>query len=140
MQEEFEGPTDAQPITSSIGTSLFEGPQRTEEDKDEGSSVEETPLLGAEIPQEAFDKAVGVVRRFWGMSQRNQSRWAQFSRVSLNTAPGAPISDLPVDVECIIRFNRIAMKEMWSEGSLPCGGSEVEGNHYGPRHSRDCTV
>ena len=50
MQEEFEGPTDAQPITSSIGTSLFEGPQRTEEDKDEESSVEETPLLWSRDP------------------------------------------------------------------------------------------
>ena len=78
------------------------------------SEDEEQPLFGTDIPRDAFEKAVEVLRRQLGFPSETPSDApsSSKSRLTLNTPVATSSCALPVDTECADRFR-----------ALPSGGS-----------------
>ena len=78
------------------------------------SEDEEQPLYGTDIPRDAFEKAVEVLRRQLGFPAETPSDVpsSSKSKLTLNTPVATSSSALPVDAECADRFR-----------ALPSGGS-----------------
>ena len=81
----------------------------------EDLSEEDELLRGTSIPQEAFEKAVEVVREILGFEPppTPPPKPGRVSRLSLNTTPKPPPIVLPVDIECMDRFQNIASRRKW---------------------------
>ena len=80
------------------------------EDEDDGE-----PLLGTDIPQEAFDRAVEVIRRILGFETPEvpETPNPRQSRLSLNAAAAKPTVAVPLDAECFDRYEAIANARRW---------------------------
>lgn len=72
------------------------------------SDDDEQPLFGTDIPRDAFDKAVEVLRRQLGYTSEPAPEVSTSkSRLTLNTPSGSTRSSLPVDAECADRFRAL---------------------------------
>ena len=78
------------------------------------SSEDEEPLKGTAIPQDAFEKAVDTIRRVLGFEiPEPLPKRGRVSRLSLNVEQKPPRKEIPVDVECLERFQDVASKQKW---------------------------
>ncbi|KAJ8025959.1 Ribonuclease H2 subunit A [Holothuria leucospilota] len=72
------------------------------------SDDDEQPLFGTDIPRDAFDKAVEVLRRQLGYTSEPAPEVSTSkSRLTLNTPSGSTRSSLPVDAECADHFRAL---------------------------------
>ena len=81
----------------------------------ESGSDNDQPLLGTEITKEAFDKAVEVIRRQLGFedSSPSQEPSVSKSKLTLNQPSKPRLSSMPVDVECLERFEATSKLSPW---------------------------
>ena len=92
-------------------------------------SEEEDLLTGTDITKEAFNKAVEVLRRLLGyeMPEAPQEPQGRRSRLSLNIVKKPPNPVMPVDEECLQRFQTLAEAKRWTAFQLkPCKTFRLE--------------
>ena len=80
-----------------------------------GDSEDESPLMGTAISKEAFDKAVEVIRRQLGFDSPPEQApsTSRKSHLSLNKPCTPARSTMPVDAECLDRFDSQAKFRKW---------------------------
>ena len=86
-------------------------------DSDEDS---DDPLIGTDITQEAFEKAVEVLRRILGFEPPviKPNPETRKSKLTLNTVRKTPAPEMPIDFECVERFKRISESKKWTAFQL----------------------
>ena len=68
---------------------------------------------GADIPQEAFERAVETLRRVLGFEDPRSPRGSMPASVSVNTALPQPKPMVPMDTESYTRYETIAGATKW---------------------------
>ena len=78
-------------------------------DQYDSDDDDDQPLYGTDIPKEAFEKAVEVLRRQLGyVSESTPELSSSKSRLTLNTPTSSLRPSLPVDAECADRFRALS--------------------------------
>lgn len=108
-----QAPQPTQPVAPAPSAPAARQPEEALADQEE-SSEDETLIRGTDISQEAFEKAVAVVREVLGFEPpQQQPRTGPASRLSLGDIPSTSSATIPVDVECVERFQTVAAKKKW---------------------------
>ena len=116
------GPTPGPPVVGDLPGTLPSAaappPPRvstTQGTEGRQSSDEEIMLKGTNIPQEAFDAAVETVRRVLGFeAPAPLPKTGRVSRLSLNEEEKPERQEMPVDVECLDRYEKLASNKKWT--------------------------
>ena len=98
---------------STFNQDFHEDDHQSEEQHD--SSEEEAPILGTEFSKEAFEKAVNIIRHQLGFPEESVPTPdpTRRSRLSLNKPSSSKRVSMPVDAECLDRFDAQASLNPW---------------------------
>ena len=112
-----EGPSGSGRVGShdSVQDSSVAGDADEAEQEGSESDDNEELVLGTEIPQDAFERAVKTLRRVLGFEEPQVTTVPSIrrSKLSLNTAQAPPKLTMPVDAECYSRYESIAGASSW---------------------------